>query len=56
MVWSWLYNRAKEKSTWIGLATAATALGFPEIGLLVGKAGTIVVAVLAGGLIAHRSG
>lgn len=50
-VGGWILRRARERSTWFGLALAATAIGGPAAGLAVGKIGTIVGAVLGTGLV-----
>lgn len=58
---SWVARRAKEKSTYVGLATVAAALGHETLGAQIGQVGQIVGVVLGTGLItattsAHPAG
>jgi hypothetical protein len=48
----WAGRRLREPSTYIGLATVASSLGAPEIGVQIGQAGQLVGLVLGTGLIA----
>jgi hypothetical protein len=48
----WAGRRLREPSTYVGLATAASALGAPELGLQIGQAGQLVGLVIGTGLIA----
>lgn len=48
----WAGRRLTERSTYIGLATVATALGAPQLGLHIGEAGQIVTLILGTGLVA----
>lgn len=54
MLFDWIKARAMEESTWMGVAGLVTALGFPEVAIVIGKVGVVAVAVLSGGLIAHK--
>jgi hypothetical protein len=44
--------RAKEPSTYVGLATIATVAGLPKVAETIGQVGTAAVLVLGGGLVA----
>lgn len=48
----WAGRRLRERSTYIGLGTAATALGAPQLGLQISEAGQIIGLVLGTGLVA----
>lgn len=54
-VLGWVFARAKEPTTYMGLAVIAGAVGAPEVGVVVGKVGTGLAMVLGGGMIAHPS-
>jgi len=49
---NWLLRRLKERSTYVGIAAVAAAVGLPEVGELVGQAGSLLTVALGGGLIA----
>lgn len=48
----WLAKRAKEKSSWAGIAVAAAALGLDKSGQ-VAQLAQVGSLIFAGGLIAH---
>lgn len=49
----WIGRRLKEKSTYVGLATVAAAVGAPaEVTAAIGQAGQIVAIVFGAGLMA----
>lgn len=45
-------KRAKEPTTYVGLAAIATAVGAPQVGEMIGQVGTAIVLVAGGGLVA----
>ena len=49
-MWNWVKNRLTESTTWAGLAAFA-AIFYPPAGLVLGKVGSIVTGLAAGGLI-----
>lgn len=49
---AWAVARLREKSTWVGLAAVATALGAPQLGVHIGEIGNFVLVALGGGLAA----
>lgn len=49
-IFKWLGRRAREKSTYAGIAAVAVALGKPELAATIGQIGQVAVAVLGGGL------
>ena len=51
-VGKWIGRRLREKSTYIGLGAAATALGAESLGLQIGQAGQLITLVLGTGLAA----
>lgn len=53
-IFGWIKKRAKEPSTWTGLAAIATVAGLPGVAGVIGQAGTMAVMVLGGGLIATQ--
>lgn len=52
---AFLKKRAKEKSTYVGLATLAVALGAPEIGIAISKYSDIGLLLLGSGLVAANT-
>lgn len=46
----WALGRAREKSTWAGLAIVAGVIGGPAAGLAVSKIGTVAGLLLGAGL------
>ena len=48
----WLGHRLKERSTYVGIATVAAAVGLPQVAEVAGQAGQIVGIVLGSGLVA----
>lgn len=51
-VLKWLGRRLKERSTYVGIATVAAAVGLPQVAEVAGQAGQIVGIVLGTGLVA----
>lgn len=51
----WLSARAKEPSTYAGVAVIASIAGAPEVGQKIGQVGSALALILGGGLIAHPS-
>jgi hypothetical protein len=51
-VTGWLGKRAKEKSTYTGVAIIATVLGADKLGVTIDQVGTAVTMIVGGGLIA----
>ena len=49
---AWVKRRATERSTYIGLATIAAAVGLPGVAAVIGSVGTSAGAVLGAGLVA----
>lgn len=49
-IFKWIGQRAKEKTTYAGLATIAVLVGKPELAEPIGKIGQIAGMVLGGGL------
>lgn len=54
-VFNWIGKRAKEPSTYTGLAIIAGVAGFPGAAVALGKIGAAAGLILGGGLIAHQS-
>jgi hypothetical protein len=50
---AYLVRRAKEPTTWTGLALLGTLIGGPGVGVLVGKIGTIAGLVTGGALVTY---
>jgi len=48
----WAGSRLKEKSTYVGLAAVATALGAAKLGVQIDEAGQIVTLIVGTGLAA----
>lgn len=48
---AWVGRRLTERSTYVGLATAAAALGANRLGVQIGQAGEIVALVIGTGLV-----
>ena len=44
-------KRAKEKSTYVGLAAVATALGAPHVGAVIDQYSTAALLILGSGLV-----
>ena len=51
----WLVRKAKEPSTYAGIAVTATIIGKPDLAHTIGQIGQAVALILGGGLIAHSS-
>ena len=51
---AYVAKRAKEPSTYAGLALIAVLVGKPELADTIGKVGQIAGLVLGGGLVAHQ--
>lgn len=49
----WLVQRAKEPSTYIGIATVAVIVGKPELANTIGQIGQAVGLIVGGGLMAY---
>ena len=53
----WAGHRLMEKSTYVGLATVAVAVGAPpEVAAVIGKAGQVAALVFGTGLMAATTG
>lgn len=49
----WIGRRAKERSTYAGLATIATIAGAEKLGVQIDQVGIAASLILGGGLVAH---
>ena len=49
---AWLGRRLKEPSTYVGLATAAAAVGLLQVGAAIGTTGQVITLVLGTGVAA----
>jgi hypothetical protein len=47
---AWALQRARERSTWAGLAALAVAFGAPALGAQINQAGQIALIMLGAGL------
>lgn len=54
-VLNWFVRKAKEPSTYAGIAVAATIVGKPDLANTIGQVGQAVGLIVGGGLIAHTS-
>ena len=54
-VFKWLGKRAKERSTYAGVAVVASALGAHKLGVQVDQIGQIVGLVVGGGLMGAQT-
>ena len=52
---NWLGKRAKERSTYAGVAVIASMLGAHELGMQIDQIGQAVGLIVGGGLIASQS-
>ena len=54
-VLKWLGNRAKERSTYAGVAIIASALGAQKLGVQIDQVGQAVGLIVGGGLIGTQT-
>ncbi len=48
---AWAKKRLTERSTYVGLATIATALGAEKLGVQIGHAGELIAVAIGAGMI-----